>query len=168
MSQGKNKKKLFAISFSMSLLMGIYFGIVLMKSEVALFQRVHAMFRFEEPHMFLIIGVGIGVAMVSLMILRKLRAKSLTGRELIYKPKAFSKGTVIGGVCFGAGWAITGSCPGPIYAQIGAGIWPAFITLGGALVGMYLFALWNERLESRSAPIHGASESLDTPQRQTV
>lgn len=134
----------------MSLLMGIYFGIVLMKSEVALFQRVHKMFRFEEAHMYLIIGVGIAVAMISLFLLRQMKAKSLTGRELTYKPKPFSPGTILGGVCFGAGWAITGACPGPIYAQIGAGIWQAFITLGGALVGMYFYALLYERSQPTS------------------
>lgn len=131
----------------MSLLMGIYFGIVLIKSEVALWQRVNQMFYFKEPQMFLIIGTGIGVAMVTLTILRKVGAKSLTGRSLEYKPKPFNFGTIIGGICFGAGWAIAGACPGPIYAQIGSGAWPAIVTLAGALIGMYVYALVKEKLE---------------------
>lgn len=149
MNQKKSKPQLFAISFSMSLLMGIYFGIVLIKSEVALWQRVNNMFLFKESLMFQIIGVGVSVAMVSLFLLRKLNAKSLTGRNFDYKAKPFNAGTIIGGICFGAGWAIAGSCPGPIYAQIGAGAWPAVLTLAGALIGMYVFALVKERFEPK-------------------
>lgn len=141
-----NKKQIFAISFVFSLLMGIYFGIVLVKSEVVLWQRVHDMFLFKEPHMYLIIGVGVGVAMVSLLILRAIKAKSLTGRELIYKPKPYNLGVIIGGTCFGAGWAITGACPGPIFAQIGSGAWPALITLAGALTGMFIYANLQSKL----------------------
>jgi uncharacterized membrane protein YedE/YeeE len=140
------KNKVFAISFIFSLLMGIYFGIVLVKSEVVLWQRVHKMFLFEEPHMYLIIGVGVGVAMLSLWLLRKLGAKSLTGREMVYKGKSYNLGTIIGGTCFGAGWAITGACPGPIYAQIGSGAWPALLTLAGALLGMLIYAKFQPRL----------------------
>jgi uncharacterized protein len=144
MSQTKNKSKLFGVSFSMSFLMGIYFGIILVKSEVVQWTRVHKMFLFQEPHMYLIIGVGVVVAMISLQLLRRMGAKSLTGRNLVYKPKPFTAGTILGGICFGAGWAITGACPGPIYAQIGAGAWPALFTLAGALVGMYGYAWLNE------------------------
>jgi len=146
MSTEMNKSKVFAISFVFSLLMGIYFGIVLVKSEVVLWQRVHKMFLFEEPHMYLIIGVGVGVAMLSLFVLRKLGAKSLTGREMVYKGKPYNLGTILGGTCFGAGWAITGACPGPIYAQIGSGAWPALITLAGAMVGMFIYANLQPRL----------------------
>lgn len=149
MIPSKNKRQLFAISFSMSLLMGIYFGIVLIKSEVTLWQRVNSMFYLKEPYMFLIIGVGIIVAMGSLLILRILKAKSLTGRNFDYKPKSFNSGTIIGGICFGAGWAIAGACPGPIYAQIGSGAWPALVTLAGALAGMYCYALVKERIDSK-------------------
>ena len=145
-----NKQTVFAISFATSLLMGVYFGIVLVKSEVAFWERVNHMFLFKEPHMYLIIGVGVGVAMVSLMILRAFKARSLTGRALEYKPKPFTRGTIIGGISFGAGWAITGACPGPIYAQIGSGAWPALITLAGALVGMYGYALLHERLGNKA------------------
>ncbi len=164
MNQPKNKSKLFAISFSMSLLMGIYFGIVLIKSEVAYWQRVNNMFYFKEPHMFLIIGVGVAVAMISLILLRQLNAKSLTGRNFEYKPKTFNSGTIIGGICFGAGWAITGSCPGPIYAQIGIGVWPALLTLAGALVGMYGYAWVKERIDSNSIKAETTKNDLGPAQ----
>ena len=130
-----------ALTLMMSLLMGTYFGIVLTKSEVVRWQRVHDMFLFNEPHMYFIIGVGVIVAMISMLVIKSIQAKSIEGEPIVYKPKPFHKGVVIGGTLFGAGWAITGSCPGPIYAQVGAGAWMGLITLVGALIGTYLYAV---------------------------
>jgi hypothetical protein len=128
------------------MLMGAFLGLVLAKSEAATWHRVHKMFRFEEAHMYLIIGVGIGVAMVCMWILKKLHASAIGGKPIAYQPKPFHKGVVIGGMIFGAGWAITGACPGPIYAQIGGGEWYALITLAGALLGMFSYAYLKPRL----------------------
>lgn len=135
-----------ALTLVMSLLTGTYFGIVLSKSEVVRWQRVHDMFLFNEAHMYLIIGVGVVVAMISMLIIKSMQAKSIEGKPIVYKPKPFHKGVVIGGTLFGAGWAITGACPGPIYAQVGAGAWMGLITLVGALIGMYLYAVLQPKL----------------------
>lgn len=134
------------VALTMSLLMGVFFGIVLTKSEVVRWQRVHDMFYFREPHMYLIIGVGVVVAMISMLIIKKLEAKSIEGQPIKYSPKPFHKGVLFGGAIFGAGWAITGSCPGPIYAQIGAGAWMALFTFAGAMVGMFAYAYLKPRL----------------------
>lgn len=134
------------LALTMSLLVGLYFGIVLTKSEVVRWQRVHDMFLFNEAHMYLIIGVGVVVAMISMLIIKSAQAKTIEGKPIKYSPKPFHKGVIIGGTLFGAGWAITGACPGPIYAQIGSGAWMALFTLAGALVGMYLFALLKPKL----------------------
>ena len=130
----------------MSLAVGTFFGIVLTKSEVVRWQRVHDMFLFKEPHMYLIIGVGVTVAMISMLIIKALNANSLKGQPIVYKPKPFHKGVVMGGTLFGAGWAIAGACPGPIYAQIGGGAWMGLITLAGALIGMYGYAALQTKL----------------------
>ena len=90
--------------------------------------------------------VAIPVAMISMLIIKSIQAKSIEGKPIIYKPKPFHKGVVIGGTLFGAGWAITGACPGPIYAQVGAGAWMGLITLVGALMGMYLYAVLQPKL----------------------
>ncbi len=128
------------------LAVGIYFGIVLTKSEVVRWQRVHDMFLFKEPFMYLIIGTGIVVAGISMIILKSVHAKSIQGKPIEYEPKPFHTGVAIGGMIFGAGWAITGACPGPIYAQIGGGAWMALFTLAGALVGMFLYAWLKPKL----------------------
>ena len=122
------------------LLVGVYFGIVLTKAEVVRWERVHKMFLFQEAHMYLIITTGIVVSMVSMLILKQTGARSIQGEPIVYKPKPYHTGVVIGGAIFGAGWAITGACPGPIYAQIGGGAYMALFTLAGALIGMLTYA----------------------------
>lgn len=128
------------------LLVGVYFGIVLTKSEVVRWQRVHDMFLFKEPFMYLIIGMGIVVAGLSMFLIKRLHAKSIYGKPIEYEPKPFHIGVVLGGMIFGAGWAITGACPGPIYAQIGGGAWIAWFTLAGAMAGTFLYAWLKPKL----------------------
>ncbi len=142
----RNQEGVSGLTLFMSLLMGTYFGIVLTKSEVVRWQRVHDMFLFNEPHMYLIIGVGVVVAMISMLIIKRMSAKTIEGQPIVYKPKSFHKGVVIGGTIFGAGWAIAGACPGPVYAQIGAGAWMGLLTLAGAMVGMFVFAALKPKL----------------------
>ncbi len=128
------------------LIVGTFFGVVLVKSEVVRWQRVHDMFLFKEAHMYLIITTGIVVAAISMLLIKRLHLRTVTGEPITYKPKPFHKGVVIGGMLFGAGWAITGACPGPIYAQVGAGAWMSLLTLLGAMLGMYAFAYVKPKL----------------------
>jgi uncharacterized membrane protein YedE/YeeE len=127
-------------------LVGTFFGIVLVKSEVVRWQRVHDMFLFKEARMYLIITTGIVVAAIAMLVIKRFGVKTVTGTPITYKPKPFHKGVIIGGMLFGAGWAITGACPGPIYAQIGAGVWMSLLTLLGALSGMYAYAYAKPKL----------------------
>ena len=128
------------------LILGVYLGILFVKSEVASWTRVHNMFLFKEAHMYLIIGVAIGVAMLSMLLIKRLQLKSVEGKPIKYEPKPYHTGVVVGGMLFGAGWAITGACPGPIYAQIGAGAWMAVFTYIGAMIGMFTYAALKPRL----------------------
>ena len=54
-----------------ALLLGLGFGIVLVKSEVISWFRIQAMFRFEEAHMYLIIGSAVVVGAISLLIIKQ-------------------------------------------------------------------------------------------------
>lgn len=125
---------------------GTYLGIVLTKSEVVRWQRVHDMFLLEEAHMYLVIATGIFVAAVCMTLIKRLGVRTVRGAPIVYEPKSFHKGVVIGGMIFGAGWAVTGACPGPIYAQIGGGAWMAWFTFAGAIGGMFLYAWLRPRL----------------------
>jgi len=125
---------------------GIFFGIILTESEVISWFRIHKMFLFQEAHMYQIIGSAIAVGMVSVVILKILKTRSITREALNFQGKPDNKGIVYGGFIFGIGWAITGACPGPIFAQIGTGAYPALFTLIGAVAGAMLYASVRDKL----------------------
>lgn len=129
-----------------TLVIGTFFGIVLVKGEVVSWYQIQAMFRFESFHMYGIIGSAIVVAAISLIILKRMNAHSIDGKDLVIKKKKLDKGTVIGGIIFGLGWAITGACPAPIYAQLGSGTWLAIITLLAAWGGAYIYGALRPKL----------------------
>lgn len=129
-----------------ALLLGIFFGIVLVKSEVVSWFRIQKMFRFEEAHMYLIIASAVVVGAISVFIIKRLQMRTVQGEAIVIREKPFNKGVVIGGIIFGMGWAITGACPGPIYAQMGSGAYMAVITFVAALGGAYLYAFLQPRL----------------------
>lgn len=132
--------------YFVTLLMGMFFGIVLYKSEVIRWERINAMFRFEELHMYIIIGVAIAVGIPSMLMIKRFEARTVRGDPIDIKESPVHKGNIYGGLAFGIGWAITAACPGPIYAQIGAGTLPAVATLVGAVSGMYLYARLRSKL----------------------
>ena len=103
-----------ALGYVSVLLVGAYLGVLFTKSEVARWERIHDMFLFREPRMYLIISVAIVVAMISMLIIKRFGITSIEGKPIKYEPKPYHTGVVIGGMVFGAGWAITGACPGPV------------------------------------------------------
>ncbi len=125
---------------------GVIFGITLYKSEVIRWERINAMFRFEELHMYIIIAVAIAVGIPSMWLIKRLEMKTVTGEEVPIKDPPFQRGVIYGGLTFGVGWAITAACPGPIYAQIGSGELAAIATLVGAVGGMFMYAILQRRL----------------------
>jgi len=128
------------------LLIGTFFGIVLVKSEVVSWFRIQKMFLFEEPHMYLIIGSAVIVGAISLLLIKKFQLQTVQGEEIHFRRMKFQKGVILGGIAFGMGWAITGACPGPIYAQIGSGEYVAWVTFFAAFAGMYIYAALQSKL----------------------
>ena len=128
------------------LILGIFFGIVLVKGQVISWFRINEMFLFQDAYMYLVIASAIVVGIISLQIMRRIGTKSVDGQQLIINKKPTNRGTIIGGIVFGLGWAITGACPGPIYAQIGSGTYLAIVTFLAALTGAYIYAVVQPRL----------------------
>jgi len=126
--------------------LGVIFGITLYKSEVIRWDRIHAMFRFEELHMYIIIGMATAGATPSMWLIKRFGLKTVRGDEIPIKDPPFQRGVIYGGLTFGVGWAITAACPGPIYAQIGSGELAAIATLAGAVGGMFAYAVLQPRL----------------------
>jgi uncharacterized protein len=125
---------------------GVFFGIVLVKSEVISWFRIQEMFRLQAFHMYGIIGSAIVVGMISVFIIRYFNIKTIIGEEVVIPTKAFSKGHIYGGLIFGVGWAITGACPGPLYAQIGSGFLVTIVTLLNAIAGTWVYGLLRGQL----------------------
>lgn len=123
------------------LLAGAWFGIVLTKAEVISWFRIQEMFRFQSLHMYLIIASAIGVAAISLALVRRFVPRSLTGEAIRVPPKQWGQGVryPVGGMLFGAGWALTGACPGPLFALVGSGVTVVSVVIAGALVGTWTY-----------------------------
>jgi uncharacterized protein len=121
------------------LLAGMFFGILLIKAEVMSWYRIQEMFRLASFHMYGVIGSAVVTGAVSVWIMKKTGARTLSGEAPVWPVKTFHRGQVIGGLVFGLGWGITGACPGPIFAQIGAGFPAALLTLAGAVAGTWVY-----------------------------
>ena len=128
------------------LLAGIFFGVVLVKGGVTDWSNIQAMFHFQSPLLYLVIGSGVAVAALGVLFVKSLGSKTIAGQPVEFRPKAWQKGIVFGGALFGVGWYITGACPGPIFTQVGSGAGLAWFTLGGALVGTVLYGALKKKL----------------------
>lgn len=130
------------------LLIGTFFGLLLVKSEVVSWFRIQEMFRFHSFHMYGIIGSAVVVAGVSVQLIKRLGITTFGGEAITLPPKVWGKGVRywLGGSIFGLGWALLGACPGPIFALIGSGISVMIIGLFSALVGTWAYALLRPNL----------------------
>ena len=128
------------------LVVGVAFGIVLIKSEVISWFRIQEMFRLQSFHMYGVIGSAILVGIISVWLIKKLKIKTIYGEKITIHTKSYNKGQVYGGLLFGFGWAITGACPGPLYAQVGAGAYVVVITLLSAVAGTWVYGYFKDKL----------------------
>jgi uncharacterized protein len=130
------------------LLMGAFFGVVLVKSEVVSWFRIQEMFRFQSVHMYGVIGSALLVAAAALAVLKRFRLRTLGGQEIVISPKAMGRGIRywLGGILFGFGWALTGACPGPLFALAGSGVGVIAFVLLSSIAGMWTFGFLRPRL----------------------
>jgi hypothetical protein len=130
------------------MMMGILFGIILVKSEVLSWFRIQEMFRLQSFHMYGVIGSAIAVGMVSVLLIKKFNIKTIYGEKIVIPDKKFNKGQIYGGLIFGFGWALTGACPGPLYAQLGTGVSVIAITILSAIAGTWVYGFFRDKLPS--------------------
>ena len=144
--QTDQQKKESLISYGKYLIMGVLFGIILVKSEVISWYRIQEMFRLQSFHMFGVIGSAVVTGIISILLIKKFNIKTIRGEKIELPVKQFNKGQIYGGLTFGFGWAITGACPGPLFAQIGSGFSVIIITLLSAIAGTWVYGLIKEKL----------------------
>ncbi|WP_343307745.1 DUF6691 family protein [Chitinophaga niabensis] len=128
------------------LLIGMLFGIILVKSEVISWFRIQEMFRLESFHMYGVIGSAVITGMLGVLLIRKLGIRTISGEAIVLPKKPFTKGNIFGGLTFGLGWAITGACPGPLFAQVGSGFTVVIVTLLSAVAGTWVYGRFKEKL----------------------
>ena len=130
-----------------AVLLGALFGGILVKAEVLSWFRIQEMFWFQSFHMFGIIGSAIVVGAISLQVIKRLEAKSISGDLINPADKKFNKkGNLIGGIIFGCGWALTGACPGPLYALGGSGYGIILVSIFSAMLGVVAYGVLRDKL----------------------
>jgi len=125
-------------------LIGLVLGTIFIKTEVASWFRIQEMFRFQDVHMFGVIGLGVAVGGVSTWLMKRNGVRTIRGEEIAWplvKAARPRKHHILGGTVFGLGWGLVGACPGPLFALVGSGL-PAFlIALVGAVAGAWVYGL---------------------------
>ena len=120
--------------------LGMLMGFVLSRIGFSSWDEVHAMFVFSSLRMFL----GFGLAVVVLFVAFRVIAKTVPTRTN-FRQRPIHKGTLVGGMLFGAGWAISGACPSIALVQLGEGQLGAGYTLAGILAGNWLYGTLHAR-----------------------
>jgi len=135
------------MKFLKFLLVGVFFGIVLVKSEAVSWYRIYEMFRFESFHMYGIIGSAVLLGVVALALIKRARIKDMYGEaiDLPAKDKTYTR-YIIGGAFFGFGWALAGACPGPMYVLFGTGVWTMLVVIAAAVLGTFVYGLLQNKL----------------------
>ena len=129
-------------------LLGLGFGIVLVKAEIVSWWRIQEMFRFQSFHMYGILGSAVVSAFVLTRLAKTVGLKTVNGDDFHVPSKELGRGTRYwaGGTVFGLGWAVSGACPGPLFAVVGAGTLSFLLAIAGALLGTFTYAHFRPKL----------------------
>lgn len=126
---------------------GIVFGIVMIKSEAASWFRIFEMFYFQSFHMYGIIGSAIITGVLGNLVIKKLKIKDFNNNRIQYNNKENTiKRYIVGGSIFGLGWALVGACPGPMFVLFGAGFYSVLIIILSAVLGTFIYGLLKDKL----------------------
>jgi len=129
------------------LAVGVFFGILLVKSEAVSWFRIFEMFRFEAFHMYGIIGSAVVIGAIGIALIKKFKIKDSAGNPILIpnKDKNYTS-AILGGSIFGLGWALAGACPGPMYVLVGTGALSMLIVIAAALLGTFVYGLLRDKL----------------------
>lgn len=129
------------------LLVGIFFGIVLVKSEAVSWYRIYEMFKFQSFKMYGIIGSAVVLGAILVWSIKKMNLKSTEGNTINIQPKnkSFYR-YILGGSIFGLGWALAGACPGPMFILVGSGFYSMLIVIVAAIFGTFAYGVLKDKL----------------------
>ncbi len=147
------------------LLFGAAFGFLMSRAGATGYDFYAGLFLFRDLQLLWVIAAAVTVGILGLAWLRLRRRRPLSVlslEPLEFQPRPYRRGLVIGALLFGAGWGLSGSCPGSVLAMIGEGKLLALPTMGGIVLGTYLFGLWEHRRAVPPGP--GRTEALASSQ----
>ena len=129
------------------LIIGVFFGIVMLKSEAASWFRIYEMFQFKSFHMYGIISSAVLLGIIFIALIKRFEIKTFRKEQILFvdKEKGYKR-YLFGGIIFGLGWALAGACPGPMFTLLGAGFLPIIIVIIGALLGTWFYGLLRNKL----------------------
>lgn len=132
---------------SLFLIVGIFFGILMYKSEASSWFRIYEMFNFQSIHMYGLMGSALAVGIILVQFIKRKNLKDVYGEaiQIPDKEKSFKR-YLFGGIFFGLGWALAGACPGPMFVLAGAGYFPILVVILGALLGTWFYGLLKNKL----------------------
>ena len=129
------------------ILLGIFFGIIMTKSEAVSWFRIQEMFHFDSFHMYGIIGTAVVLGALVVFLMKKFEMTSYEGKPLKLQAKELQiPRLLIGGTIFGLGWAMTGACPGPLYVLVGHGVWVILAVIASAVLGALTYGALRSKL----------------------
>ncbi|MGB2226112.1 MAG: DUF6691 family protein [Polaribacter sp.] len=129
------------------LFLGIFFAIVLSKTEAISWFRYYEMFRFQSFHMYGIFAGAIVFSAAIMQLFKSGKIKDQFGNPI--QPKIKKEGvirTLVGGTFFGLGWGLSGACAGPIFIMLGFEWIPALILLASSVLGAFVYGLLDKKL----------------------
>lgn len=129
------------------LLVGVFFGILMFKSEAASWFRIYEMFNFQSFHMFGLMGSALITGVLLVQLIKRKKMKDIDNKTIVIadKDKSITR-YLVGGVIFGLGWALAGACPGPMFVLLGAGYLPMLIVIASAIAGTWIYGLLKDKL----------------------
>jgi len=118
---------------------GLGFGYVLARIGFTSWDEVNRMFTLADARLLLSFAGAVALLLVTWPLLARLTSATWPTRPI-------HRGSLLGGVLFGAGWAVTGACPAVAFAQLGTGEWVALASVAGIVCGNAAFGYLRPRL----------------------
>ena len=117
---------------------GLALGFALSRIGFSRWDEIHAMFTLRDFRLMLVFVFALVLLTVTWTAIKRLSKPT-------WRRRAFHKGSIPGGVLFGAGWAVSGACPAIALVSIGEGQLAAIATLVGLCAGNWLYGVVHRR-----------------------
>ena len=126
---------------------GMLFGFALSRVRASDYDLIFNMFAGKDFTLAYVMIAAIITAAIGMLFLSMRQYRGFRGQPIEVNLKKLTRYTAVGGMIFGIGWGMAGACPGTLMAQIGEGRVLGVVTLLGATLGTYAYALLKEKIK---------------------